>query len=46
MSSIAISLLDLETGSPECLEAEDYQKRPAKWCGVVVILASSTRSSA
>jgi len=32
MSSIAISLLDLEADSTSCLEAEDYQKRPGKWC--------------
>ena len=32
MSSIAISLLDLEADSRVCLEADDYQKRPGKWC--------------
>ena len=32
MSSIAISLLDLEADAGACLEAEDYQKRPGKWC--------------
>lgn len=32
MSSIAISLLDLEADSPSCLEADDYQTRAAKWC--------------
>ncbi len=32
MSSIAISLLDLEADAPACLEAEDYQRRPGKWC--------------
>ena len=32
MSSIAISLLDLEADSHVCLEADDYQTRPGKWC--------------
>jgi len=32
MSSLAISLLDLEADSTECLEAEDYETRPGKWC--------------
>ena len=32
MSSLAISLLDLEADSRVCLEADDYQKRPGKWC--------------
>ena len=32
MSSIAISLLDLEADSRVCMEADDYQKRPGKWC--------------
>jgi 2-oxoglutarate ferredoxin oxidoreductase subunit beta len=32
MSSIAISLLDLEADNRVCLEAEDYQRRPGKWC--------------
>ena len=32
MSSIAISLLDLEADASVCLEADDYQKRPGKWC--------------
>ena len=32
MSSIAISLLDLEADNRECLEADDYQKKPGKWC--------------
>ena len=32
MSSIAISLLDLEADAPVCLEADDYQRRPGKWC--------------
>ncbi|MEE4293295.1 MAG: thiamine pyrophosphate-dependent enzyme [Xanthomonadales bacterium] len=32
MSSIALSLLDLETDSTVCLQADDYQKRPGKWC--------------
>ena len=32
MSSIAISLLDLEGDASECLLAEDYQTRPGKWC--------------
>jgi 2-oxoglutarate ferredoxin oxidoreductase subunit beta len=32
MSSIAISLLDLEADASVCLEADDYQRRPGKWC--------------
>ena len=32
MSSIAISLLDLEADARVCREADDYQKRPGKWC--------------
>jgi 2-oxoglutarate ferredoxin oxidoreductase subunit beta len=32
MSSLAISLLDLEADATGCLEAEDYQRRPGKWC--------------
>jgi len=32
MSGLALSLLDLETDSPVCFEAEDYQRRPGKWC--------------
>ena len=32
MSSIALSLLDLEADAPVCFEAEDYQRRPGKWC--------------
>ena len=32
MSSLAISLLDLEADSSVCMEADDYQKRPGKWC--------------
>ena len=32
MSSLAISLLDLQADSTVCLEAEDYQKRAGKWC--------------
>jgi 2-oxoglutarate ferredoxin oxidoreductase subunit beta len=32
MSGLAISLLDLEADSGVCLEAEDYQTRPGKWC--------------
>ena len=32
MSSLAISLLDLEADAPVCFEAEDYQRRPGKWC--------------
>ena len=32
MSSIAISLLDLEADNRVCLNADDYQKRPGKWC--------------
>jgi 2-oxoglutarate ferredoxin oxidoreductase subunit beta len=32
MSGLAISLLDLEVDSGVCLEVEDYQKRPGKWC--------------
>jgi 2-oxoglutarate ferredoxin oxidoreductase subunit beta len=32
MSSLAISLLDLEADAGVCFEAEDYQKRPGKWC--------------
>ena len=32
MSSIAISLLDLEADNRVSMEAEDYQKKPGKWC--------------
>ena len=32
MSSIAISLLDLEAENYVCLEPEDYQTRVGKWC--------------
>jgi 2-oxoglutarate ferredoxin oxidoreductase subunit beta len=32
MSSIALSLLDLEADARVCLEAEDYQKTAGKWC--------------
>jgi hypothetical protein len=32
MSSIAISLLDLEGDEVTCFEAEDYQTRVGKWC--------------
>lgn len=32
MSSIAISLLDLEADNFVCLEPEDYQTRVGKWC--------------
>ena len=32
MSSIAISLLDLEADASVCMEADDYQKKPGKWC--------------
>ena len=32
MSSVAISLLDLEGQEIQCFEAEDYQTRVAKWC--------------
>jgi 2-oxoglutarate ferredoxin oxidoreductase subunit beta len=32
MSSIAISLLDLETDARKCMEAEDYQRTAGKWC--------------
>ena len=32
MSSLAISLLDLEADAGVCFEAEDYQRRPGKWC--------------
>ena len=32
MSSIPISLLDIEEDSSESLAAEDYQKREGKWC--------------
>ena len=32
MSSLAISLLDLEADSTVCMEADDYQKKPGKWC--------------
>ena len=32
MSSLAISLLDLEADNAVCLEADDYQTRPGKWC--------------
>ena len=32
MSSIAISLLDLEADNFVCLDPEDYQTRVGKWC--------------
>ena len=32
MSSIAISLLDIEDDASQCLVAEDYQTREGKWC--------------
>ena len=32
MSGLALSLLDLEDDAKVCLEAEDYQRRPGKWC--------------
>ena len=32
MSSIPLSLLDIEDDAPVCLDADDYQKRPGKWC--------------
>ena len=32
MSSIPISLLDLEDDASSCLVAEDYQTREGKWC--------------
>ena len=32
MSSIAISLLDLEADAPVCFEPDDYQKKAGKWC--------------
>jgi len=32
MSSVAISLLDLEGEEIKCFEAEDYQTRVGKWC--------------
>jgi len=32
MSGLALSLLDLEADSNVCMEAEDYQRRPGKWC--------------
>jgi 2-oxoglutarate ferredoxin oxidoreductase subunit beta len=32
MSSLAISLLDLQADASVCMEAEDYQRRPGKWC--------------
>jgi 2-oxoglutarate ferredoxin oxidoreductase subunit beta len=32
MSGLALSLLDLEADAEVCLEAEDYQRRPGKWC--------------
>ena len=32
MSSIPISLLELEDDASSCLVAEDYQKREGKWC--------------
>jgi 2-oxoglutarate ferredoxin oxidoreductase subunit beta len=32
MSSLAISLLELQADASACLEAEDYQRRPGKWC--------------
>ena len=32
MSGPPVSLLELEADSRVCLEAEDYQRRPGKWC--------------
>jgi 2-oxoglutarate ferredoxin oxidoreductase subunit beta len=32
MSSIPISLLDLEDDTPVCLTADEYQKKEGKWC--------------
>ena len=32
MSSIPISLLDIEDDASQCLVAEDYQTREGKWC--------------
>jgi 2-oxoglutarate ferredoxin oxidoreductase subunit beta len=32
MSGLALSLLDLEADAKVCFEAEDYQRRPGKWC--------------
>jgi 2-oxoglutarate ferredoxin oxidoreductase subunit beta len=32
MSSVAISLLDLEGDAIQCFEAEDYQTKVGKWC--------------
>jgi 2-oxoglutarate ferredoxin oxidoreductase subunit beta len=32
MSGLALSLLDLEADAKVCLAAEDYQRRPGKWC--------------
>jgi len=32
MSSIPISLLDLDDDVSQCLDVEDYQTRPGKWC--------------
>ncbi len=32
MSSIPISLLDIEDDAGTCFDAEDYQKREGKWC--------------
>lgn len=32
MSGLAVSLLDLDAGNFECLEADDYQTRVGKWC--------------
>ena len=32
MSSLAISLLDLQADNRVCMEADDYQKKPGKWC--------------
>ena len=32
MSGLALSLIDLEADSGVCLEAEDYETRPGKWC--------------
>jgi 2-oxoglutarate ferredoxin oxidoreductase subunit beta len=32
MSGLALSLLDLEADVSVCLEADDYQRRPGKWC--------------
>jgi len=32
MSSIAVSLLDCEFDTTQCLEADDYQTREGKWC--------------